>query len=279
MIRTLEELTAWRGRDALDADGIPLGTIAEVYVSATTGEPQWLAVDPDFGQEYILVPVARAEPAGSAIRVGQLADTIRSAPRLAKDAELTPDDERVLITHYGLDTRRVRPPVERPGPGALADPATRSAVVTALRDVLALERSGLRRLQKLTESVDDPEALHDIVLHRNHTSGHCEAVAARLDELEPEPWTWRDAIPFGVIRRARDGFERPSGDETQKLEDAEAFERGEARRYRDLEQLARHAGDDRTAALAARHRADEEGMAMRLAGDRARLLASRPVHA
>jgi ferritin-like metal-binding protein YciE len=278
-MRTLEELTAWRGRDALDADGTPLGTIAQVYVSATTGEPQWLALDLDSEAEYVLVPVAGAEPTGSAIRIAQLADTIRSAPRLAKDAELTPDDEQVLRTHYGLDTRRLRPPVERPGPGALADPATRSAIVTALRNVLALERSGLRRLQKLAETVKDPEALHDVVLHRNHTTGHCEAVAARLDELEPEPWTWRDAIPFGVIRRARDGLERPSGDETDALEYAEAFERGEAARYRDLERLARHAGDGRTAALAARHRADEEAMAVRLAGDRARLLASRPVHA
>lgn len=64
-MRTLDEVTSWRGMTMVDADGNKIGTIEDIYLDRQTGEPEWAAVKTGlFGTKHSFVPIADAEPTG-----------------------------------------------------------------------------------------------------------------------------------------------------------------------------------------------------------------------
>jgi sporulation protein YlmC with PRC-barrel domain len=66
----LEELHTWRGRDPMDRDGDEIGTIADVYLDAQTGRPEWLAVTTGLsGMRASFVPTAETSASGDGVRV------------------------------------------------------------------------------------------------------------------------------------------------------------------------------------------------------------------
>jgi sporulation protein YlmC with PRC-barrel domain len=103
-VKTVEDVQTWRGRTMLDADGEKIGTIEDVFLDRQTGEPAWAAVKTGlFGLKRTLVPIRDAEVAGDdEVRVAVQKETVKDAPRVDPDGELSPDEERTLWEHYGL---------------------------------------------------------------------------------------------------------------------------------------------------------------------------------
>jgi ferritin-like metal-binding protein YciE len=265
---TLEELDAWRGREAIDAEAEPVGEVVATFVDDDTGRPRWLAVRTGaHGDDLSPVPIDDAEPTGGAIRLAHPIATIMAAPHVAVDGDLTPDQDDALCSLYGLEPKP-RPHPNPPGGG----PAPDDAVISALRDAHALEREAHTRLQSLLKALDDEELQHDVDRHLLETEGHSAAIAGRLEQLEAGPSALQGALGSvtgmgagvaGVVMTGKD-----PGD---LLRDALEFERRECAAYRDLIQTARDAGDGSTAELAEKIRADEEAMAETIAASLRRM--------
>jgi ferritin-like metal-binding protein YciE len=260
---TPEEVRDWVGSDVLDAEGTGLGRLIGAYLD-DAGRPQWLAVEID--ERVAPVPAAGAEPAGRVVRVAALATDVRLAPRIGRDEPLGPGTEAQLAAHY----RREQPPSppEATAPPQL-DPEQRAAVVAKLREAYSLEGEALLRLEALIATVSDDEVGHDATLHSDETQLHRTGVEERLKALDAAPSKLRD-VAHGA-QAAAAGVAGGVQGAVAAVRDAEEFERREAAFYAELEQLARAVGDSATATLAAKHRADEEAMAVKLAGSITRL--------
>ena len=99
---TLQQIEAWRGRTAVDANGDKIGTIEDVYLDRRSGDPEWIAVKTGlFGTKVSFAPIRDAEEAGDDIRVGHDKDKIKDAPKVDADGELSRDEERSLYEYYG----------------------------------------------------------------------------------------------------------------------------------------------------------------------------------
>ena len=93
----------WQGRELLGLDGEKIGSVKEIYEDERTGKPEWALVTSGlFGSRSHFVPLAGAEPAGEAVRVGVSKDQVTAAPSIDTDGELSEHEERTLFEHYGV---------------------------------------------------------------------------------------------------------------------------------------------------------------------------------
>ena len=99
---TLQDVTAWRGRNLVDRDGEKIGSVEEVYVDRESGEPEWLAVKTGlFGSKLSFVPLAEADATGDEVRVPYEKSQVKDSPAIESDGELSPEEEQQLYRHYG----------------------------------------------------------------------------------------------------------------------------------------------------------------------------------
>src|SRR5688572_12676501 len=99
-----DQAVAWRGRNAVDADGDKIGTIEEIYLDAETDRPEWLAVKTGlFGSKISFVPIAEATDAGDDVRVPYAKAQVKDSPHADPDGQLSQQEEARLYRHYGLD--------------------------------------------------------------------------------------------------------------------------------------------------------------------------------
>jgi uncharacterized protein (TIGR02271 family) len=104
---TLQDLQTWRGADVVGPDGDKVGTLENVYLDRETGEPTFAAVKTGlFGMRESLVPIEDARHDDGSVLVPYDKATIKDAPNIDADEELSPDEERRLYAHYGLDDRQ-----------------------------------------------------------------------------------------------------------------------------------------------------------------------------
>jgi hypothetical protein len=89
---------AWRGRQALDAAGRPLGLITDMYVDRRLEQPTWVLVD--LGNRSAFAPLRDAVPAGPALRLQVDAATVRMAPTAPAARELSAPMETMLRRYY-----------------------------------------------------------------------------------------------------------------------------------------------------------------------------------
>ena len=98
---TREDVLSWRGRDLLDNDGEKIGSIDDIYLDRESNEPEWAVVTTGlFGTKRTFVPLSDAQPAEDGIRVPFEKATVKDAPRIDPDGELSRDEERTLYSHY-----------------------------------------------------------------------------------------------------------------------------------------------------------------------------------
>jgi uncharacterized protein (TIGR02271 family) len=132
---TREDVLSWRDRDLIDNDGDKIGKIDDIYLDRETDEPEWAVVTTGlFGTKRTFVPLQEATPGADGIRVPFEKATVKDAPNIDPDGELSRDEEQTLYRHYGreyadydgpsgvLDRDRARGDVdtrggERGGPG------------------------------------------------------------------------------------------------------------------------------------------------------------------
>jgi len=98
------DLHNWIERSVLDANDREIGHADGFYVDDRTGEPAFLLVKGGrFGLHLHFVPLQDAELVGDeAIKVAWDRETIEDAPKIGADDHLSPEEERRLFDHYGL---------------------------------------------------------------------------------------------------------------------------------------------------------------------------------
>ena len=95
----------WRGRELVGNDGNRIGTIDEVYVDASTEQPEWLSVKTGrMGSKVSFVPIAQAQENGDEIQVPYEKTQVKDAPKMDPDGELSRDEEDQLYRHYGFES-------------------------------------------------------------------------------------------------------------------------------------------------------------------------------
>src|SRR3954451_12210563 len=96
--------TQWHGRTAVDRDGDKLGTIEEIYLDDSTGQPEWLLVKTGlFGSKSTFIPLQDAQENGDQIRVPIEKAQVKDAPNVDPDQQLSQEEEADLYRHYGLE--------------------------------------------------------------------------------------------------------------------------------------------------------------------------------
>lgn len=89
---------------AYDSNGDKLGSVKEVYINDTSGQPEFVEVGHGlFGMSSSLVPLRGHQLAGEELRLAFTKDRISDAPDFDSDAHLSDEDQLVIYRHYGLE--------------------------------------------------------------------------------------------------------------------------------------------------------------------------------
>ena len=126
--RTQMESLATSGGNVVAADGQKIGSIGQVYVDDSTGEPSFVTVKTGlFGTAESFVPLQDATVTGSDIRVAYNKTEVKDAPRIDPDERITPKEEQRLYAHYDISSPRGHTSgTERTGPSDTGDYGTSS---------------------------------------------------------------------------------------------------------------------------------------------------------
>ncbi len=101
---TIQDVQTWKGRDLYDPEHDKIGSISDIYLDRQTGEPEWLAVKTGlFGTKVSFVPIQQASSLEDHVMVPFDKARVKDAPNADADGELSPEEERRLYDHYGLD--------------------------------------------------------------------------------------------------------------------------------------------------------------------------------
>ncbi len=147
----------------------------------------------------------------------------------------------------------------------MAERALQEKLVDYIEDAHAMEQNVLQMLESMISTTRDEEMLRELEHHRVETERHEQLLRERLEahgrdaSLRKELQSIAGALMKGVtdqVRGDKPGKNARDGFVTEHLEIAS---------YELLERLATRAGDEETADVARRNRADEEAMAAKIA--------------
>ncbi|WP_375423907.1 DUF2382 domain-containing protein [uncultured Friedmanniella sp.] len=94
---------AGSGGNVLGTGGDKIGSIGQIYLDDSTGEPSWITVKTGlFGTKESFVPLEGADVSGDDVTVGYDKDKIGAAPKVDPDGSLSPAEEDQLYDYYGL---------------------------------------------------------------------------------------------------------------------------------------------------------------------------------
>jgi uncharacterized protein (TIGR02271 family) len=99
-----DRLLQYRCKDLTSRDGDKLGSIEEIYLDTQTNEPEWALVNTGlFGSKSTFVPLRDADEADGTLRVPFDKGTIKDAPKIDPDGQLSQHEEAELYRHYGIE--------------------------------------------------------------------------------------------------------------------------------------------------------------------------------
>lgn len=234
--RTQMESLATSGGNVVAADGQKIGSIGQVYVDESTGEPSFVTVKTGlFGTAESFVPLQDATVTGSDIRVAYNKTEVKDAPRVDPDERITPEEEQRLYAHYGISSPRGHTSgTERTGPSDTFDYGTSSNDTTddamtrseeRLKVGTRKEEAGRARLRKyvVTENVTQtvPVSREEVRVEREPITDKNVGAARsgpNISEEEHEvvlhqerPVVEKEAVP---VERVRLGTETVTDQET-----------------------------------------------------------------
>jgi PRC-barrel domain len=100
-ISTEELRNAYLRSGNVYAGSAKVGRIGQIYVDDETSQPTWVTVKTGlFGTSESFVPLSQARIEGNDIIVDYDEDTIKKAPRIDADGDLTPSEELQLFRYY-----------------------------------------------------------------------------------------------------------------------------------------------------------------------------------
>jgi sporulation protein YlmC with PRC-barrel domain len=99
-----DRMLQFRGEQLTDRDGEKIGLIEEIYLDADSGAPEWVLVHTGlFGSKRTFVPLGGATEADGQLQVPVEKATVKDAPQVEPNGQLTKDEEAELYRHYGLE--------------------------------------------------------------------------------------------------------------------------------------------------------------------------------
>ena len=103
MTLTLEQARQLQGGTVRSSDGHKIGSIGQVYLDDTTGQPAWVTAKTGlFGTRESFVPLQNARLDGDDVVVDYDQDTVKNAPQVDPDGHLEPSEEDELYRYYRL---------------------------------------------------------------------------------------------------------------------------------------------------------------------------------
>ena len=235
---TLETLQDAHGLPVLAADGDAIGKVEEVFYDDQTGRPEWIGIGTGFfGTKRVLVPVARAELHGDALRVPFDKDHVKDSPDVDSD-EISQDAERELYAYYGLAYSERRSESGLPasgldsglGDGAADTPGDVSAgepALTRSEEELSVSKervaAGTARLRKWVET--EPVEI-DVTLRQEAARVYREPVdepvsAAEIgeEEVELELHAEQPVVEKHAVAKERVGLTKEVESEQERVTD------------------------------------------------------------
>ena len=118
-----------RGQDLSDSNGEKIGSIEEIYLDSETNVPEWALVKTGmFGSKSTFVPLRDATEHDGALQTRFDKATIKDAPKLDADGELSQREESELYRYYGLGYSESRSDSGLPEGGASTGRSDRGVV-------------------------------------------------------------------------------------------------------------------------------------------------------
>jgi uncharacterized protein (TIGR02271 family) len=157
MTQHTQDILSYRGQDVRGADGEKLGTIEEIYLDAESDRPEWALVNTGlFGTKRSFVPIKDARTGDDGVSVPFDKNTVKDAPKVDADGELSQREEAELYRHYGLSYSESQSETGLPEGGAAtgrdaSGPTTDDAMTRSeeeLRVGTAERETGRVRLRK-----------------------------------------------------------------------------------------------------------------------------------
>jgi uncharacterized protein (TIGR02271 family) len=106
---TQEQALTYRGQELRGRDDEKLGTIDEIYLDTETRKPEWAVVTTGlFGTKQTFVPIRDAGTSGEGVTVPFDKATVKDAPNIDPDGQLSEREEAELYRHYGLEYSEAR---------------------------------------------------------------------------------------------------------------------------------------------------------------------------
>jgi uncharacterized protein (TIGR02271 family) len=226
-----DRILQFRGRELRDRDGDKIGSIEEIYLDADSGEPEWALVNTGlFGTKRTFVPLRDADQAEGALRVRVDKRTVKDAPKVDPDGQLSQREEAELYRHYGREYSEARSDTGRPEGGArgrgtvgrdTSGPTTDDAMTRSeeeLRVGKTERETGRARLRKyvVTDEVTEtvPTKREEVRLEREPiTDANVDAATSGPDISEDEhevvlheeePVVEKRAVPKERVRLDKD---------------------------------------------------------------------------
>lgn len=96
------QLDQMMGMTAYDPAGDKVGKIAEIYLDAQTGQPEWALVTTGmFGTKSSFAPLSGSALTDDGLKLTVDKDMVKGAPNLDADGQLSHDEEQELYAYYG----------------------------------------------------------------------------------------------------------------------------------------------------------------------------------
>jgi ferritin-like metal-binding protein YciE len=147
----------------------------------------------------------------------------------------------------------------------MAQDALQQKLVDYIEDAHAMEQHAHQLLGSMIATTQDEEILQELEHHRMETERHEQLLRERLEALGRGPSLRKEAQSLGAAL-VKGVADQVRGDKAGKnARDGFVTEHLEIASYELLERLAERAGDEETAEIARRNRADEEAMAQKIA--------------
>jgi len=96
-------VSEFTGKTAIDPQGDKVGTVYDIYLDQETNQPEWLALSTGmFGTKISFVPISGVRfDNDNNVVIAYDKSTVKDAPRVEADGQLSEQEERDLYAHYG----------------------------------------------------------------------------------------------------------------------------------------------------------------------------------
>ena len=106
MTAPIDDVSTLPGKKVADQEQNPIGEIKEIYAIGGDGDAMWVSVEAKFGlgdKRTVLIPLARLKDENGELRVPYSKDHIGNTPELDDADTISPECDRALRDHYGID--------------------------------------------------------------------------------------------------------------------------------------------------------------------------------